>query len=400
MADQAFDAVIFDLDGTLVATDRFWPQAAREGAIAGLSELKLTRDLPTTAEWMSMVGLPLNEGFDEVFADLSEEQRRVLERHCVEAEERTLRRGGIALLPGVEQTLRELQRREVRTGIASNCHNSYLFAMWDGLGLRDWMDEARCLQSPGIRNKADMIQDLLETFGTRRAFMVGDRMGDRDSAWANGLPHVHLARGYAGLDERVECEAIIDGFDSLLPMMDRKAREMDELAHQLAVSAPGNIIGVTGCACSGKTLFAESLARALQSQGQTARVIAITEFLSERPELERAESDPLLYAASHVDFEALQQRLAELDEADAPIILEGAFLAHPAIRPKIDFLIHLDAPRAICLRRLAGRDGRLSGVASTQKTAFELLPLQEAFEKLLLPAEHADLVLTTANLLA
>ena len=37
----AFDAVLFDMDGTLVATDRYWPQAAQEGAIRAFEELGL-----------------------------------------------------------------------------------------------------------------------------------------------------------------------------------------------------------------------------------------------------------------------------------------------------------------------------------------------------------------------
>ena len=38
-----YDAVLFDLDGTLVATDRFWPQAARAGALLAFEELGLER---------------------------------------------------------------------------------------------------------------------------------------------------------------------------------------------------------------------------------------------------------------------------------------------------------------------------------------------------------------------
>ena len=51
------------------------------------------------------------------------------------------------------------------------------------------------------------IAELLERFATRSALMVGDRSSDRDAAWANGLPHAHLLRGYAAATEVVEAEA-------------------------------------------------------------------------------------------------------------------------------------------------------------------------------------------------
>ena len=73
--DFPFEAVLFDLDGTLVATDRFWVPAARVGAKRAFAELGLDRELPTAEEWMGLVGLPLAEGFDVLFSDLSVEAR-------------------------------------------------------------------------------------------------------------------------------------------------------------------------------------------------------------------------------------------------------------------------------------------------------------------------------------
>jgi len=115
-----FDGVVFDLDGTLVATDRFWVEAARAGARRAFAELGLTRELPSGAEWMNLVGLPLAEGFGQLFPDLPQAQLSVLMRRCVEEEESALRAGQAALLPGVPETLAELAGRGLKLGIASN----------------------------------------------------------------------------------------------------------------------------------------------------------------------------------------------------------------------------------------------------------------------------------------
>ena len=425
MTDQPFHAVIFDLDGTLIATDRFWPQAAREGALAAFAELGIEREPPSSAQWMSMVGLPLGEGFDQVFADLPLEQRRLLEVRCLEAEHQTLRRGGVALLPGVEKVLRELRRRGVRTGIASNCHDAYLRAMWEGVGLRELMDEARCLESPGIGNKADMIEDLLETFGTRRAFMVGDRLGDRDAAYANGLPHVHLARGYAGVDERVECEAVIDGFDRLLPLIDACTLWMDAIACELVGLEEGAVVGVSGGPGVGKSLFADALAGALRRHGRSSRRVDAESFVRAAAPAALAEADPEAFAAARYELGALLQALAPeasqpsgaaapgvlspaagesagqpAEPATRPLtLLEGEFLATPALRDRLAFLIQLEAPVALCQRRLVGRDARCGGLASVQERLQVLLPLQAAFQRGLPARVRAELVIDLSNLL-
>ena len=254
-----FDAVLFDLDGTLVATDRFWPDAARAGARQAFEELGLVRDLPSQAEWMDLVGRPLREGFDALLPDLEPEARAHVMARCVEVEHAMLAEGRAGYLPGVTEALTSLRAAGVRTGIASNCSREYLAAMMGGLGLDEWIEEARCLDSRGVVDKADMIEDLLLTLGTRRAVFVGDRTGDRDAAWANGLPHVHLSRGYASAGERVEAEGTIEGMDALLPRLEQRRRWVGELARRHGPS-PGEGLGLIGGPASGKTLLAEELA--------------------------------------------------------------------------------------------------------------------------------------------
>ncbi len=212
----AVRAAIFDLDGTLVATDRFWPDAARAGALRAFAELELDMAPPGPEVWMEMVGQPLEDAFVAAFPDLAADSRAMLLARCVEEEHRLLDEGRAGLLPGVTEALAALREDGVRVGVASNCSGAYLDQMMRGLGLEQWVEEPRCLDSAGIRDKADMVEDLLLTFGTRHAVMVGDRTGDRDAAWANGLPHVHLARGYAARGEEVDAEGRIPGMDALV----------------------------------------------------------------------------------------------------------------------------------------------------------------------------------------
>lgn len=215
-----YDAVLFDLDGTLLATDRFWVPAARVGAKRAFAELGLERAIPSAEEWMGLVGLPLAEGFDALFAELSAEERKVVLERCVEEEHFALEAGRAALLPGAMEVLEELRRRGVRVGIASNCSQRYLDSAMERMGLGEWVEEGRCLDSPGIRNKADMLEDLLLTFDARRAVMVGDRQGDWAAAQANGLPFVLCENGFRPESERFDCEGSVPDLLELIPLLE------------------------------------------------------------------------------------------------------------------------------------------------------------------------------------
>src|SRR5204862_6096159 len=108
-------------------------------------------------------------------------------------------------------------------------------AMMHGLGLERWIEEGRCLASPGVMSKAGMVADLLDAFGTRSAVMVGDRLADREAAWQNGLPHVHFSRGFAQVGEKIECEATIDAKRDLVPRLQRRATWIADAPERLGL---------------------------------------------------------------------------------------------------------------------------------------------------------------------
>ncbi|MFT5048894.1 MAG: phosphoglycolate phosphatase-like HAD superfamily hydrolase [Chlamydiales bacterium] len=345
--DFPFDAVLFDLDGTLVATDRFWPDAARAGALRAFEELGLEREIPSRRDWMGMVGYPLKEGFARVFDDLDDSARGIVLERCVEEEHRALRAGGAVLLPGAQAALEELRAQGVRVGIASNCGRSYLEAMLTGLGLERWVEESRCLDSPGVDNKADMIEDLLWTFNTRSAVMVGDRISDRDAAWANGLPHVHLARGFAEEGEVARCEAVIDGLDELLPRLRCRSAWVRDLVQRLELTSVSSL-ALTGGPASGKTLLARDLARELDRGGRVSTVIE----------------------ADGADEASLRAALARASESGPMALLVGRCLRDPGLVGATDRTLVLEVSPEVARRRLAGRDGR-SGAPDTYQRMVE-----------------------------
>ncbi len=408
-----FDAVIFDLDGTLVATDRFWIESAERGARRAFEMLGLVRVLPTPAEWLSLVGTPLAEGFRELFPDLSETQRSTVLACCVEEEEWLLRTSGAPQMPFASETLRGLHAEGLRLGVASNCSRSYLEHMLAALGLHALAARAYCRDMPGIETKGDMIERLLEDFATRSAVMVGDRASDRDAAWENGLPHVHCAFGFAGTDEPVECEARIESLDELSALLRQRSSWIQGALELLGLfDRPGQRIGITGGAAAGKTLFARDAARLLCSRGRPAVALTV-EAQAPGPGLEPGASDPLALAC---DLGRLEQEILlphergqelllpvpglcgeERVPRGASLVLEGSFLLGSRLCASLDRLIHLAIPEELGLRRFQGRDARKGALPGLAQERELFLELQRDHERLFPPRRCADLVLDASN---
>ena len=354
---SAWDAVIFDLDGTLVATDRFWPDAARAGALRAFAQLELDRELPTSEEWMSLVGLPLSEGFDQLFEDLDPSKRAVVLECCVEEEHRLLQEGRAGLLPGVCEALESLHASGKKIGIASNCSQAYLEAMLTGAGLGRWVHESRCLESPGIRNKADMVGELLIEFRTRKAVMVGDRDGDRLAAWANGLPHVHLTRGYASDGERVPAEAILPGMDALLPRLGKRMQSVEKCLGALALGTSG-VLGILGAAGAGKGWLADDLARVLEHRGFEVELLDAEPFLNVET-LQGPIGSGESHAAGKLEVARACLREQELmSRLEVPrsgwLIVHGALLLQPRLLRALDRILVVEVDLETVIRRAHG----------------------------------------------
>ncbi len=193
-----YDAVLFDIDGTLLATDAFWLEVGRRGVGDVYARHGIERALPADRLFLEAIGKPMTEFWEHVLPKELHHLGDEVEAACEAMEEAAFRAGKGAFYPGARQLMDDLRAGGVRLALASNCSRRYLESFLAAFELDGLIDQALCAESPGIRSKGDMIREILGNFGTRNAVMIGDRESDREAAAQNRIPFILFTGGFGG----------------------------------------------------------------------------------------------------------------------------------------------------------------------------------------------------------
>lgn len=193
--------VVFDVDGTLHDTFRWWAPIIRAGLQKYAAAQGLVIDLPDDATAEAVVGMR-DAGVWAPFLPPSHKDRWLELRGVVlpmEVEE--LHRGIDYMFEGVRDLLRHLRNLGVKTALASNCRSVYMAAIQHGQGLAELTDWQFCLDSPGVQHKTDMLLSAQAVAGATRVVMVGDREPDHEAARKLGWPFVWRANNRCSIED-------------------------------------------------------------------------------------------------------------------------------------------------------------------------------------------------------
>ena len=220
------DVVIFDIDGTLLATDTFWLELGKEAVRRVYARRRVDRPIPQDSRFLQAIGLPMDRFWQHVLpADLHGLSDEV-EEECQPLERAAFARGLGGLYPGARELLVDLHREGLGVALASNCGRRYLEGFQEGFDLKGILDGAYCVDTPGIGSKADMVGEILRVTGARTGLMVGDRSGDREAARAHRVPFVLFAGGFFATPPE-DSDTVVTSYDELRALLLPDRREPD-----------------------------------------------------------------------------------------------------------------------------------------------------------------------------
>ncbi len=215
-ASTRLEAVIFDLDGTLIdSAPTITATLARlldEHGCPALTLETVTRLVgdggrTLVARAFHAVGLPVDDaGLDR----LARRYAELLAEHPP---------GPEVLFPGVPEALAGLADRGIALGVCSNKPARAIAGTLESTGLAPFF--AVALGGDSLPERKPDPAPLLETIRRlgrrpRRSVMVGDSENDAMTAQAAGVPFVGVSFGYARVPlSELPVDRIIDAFDEL-----------------------------------------------------------------------------------------------------------------------------------------------------------------------------------------
>ncbi len=196
------DAVIFDLDGTLLDTSEGISRSVRYV----IDELQLP---PVNDEVMrTFIGPPIQKSFARVFGMDKTEADHAADIFRNRYKEEDL----LFAIPyeGIFDTIGALTASGVRTAVATYKRQDYAEKILTHFGFDKALDAMCGSDAAGILTKKDIIENAMKAVGVderRRCIMVGDSDNDAEGASGIGVPFIGVTYGF-GFSDKED----VDGF--------------------------------------------------------------------------------------------------------------------------------------------------------------------------------------------
>lgn len=204
---KAFDAMIFDLDGTLWDSTERVVEAWAE-VLKGYKEVKIE----ITKELLEGIfGTQHNLIGKKLFPDVDESLVDEMMHKCYTEENNLIRKNGGYLYDNLEEVLGKLSET-IPLYIVSNCQEGYIEAFLEFHKLGKYFKDFECSGNTGM-SKDKNIKLIMERNNLISPAYVGDTMGDYTAAKANNLPFIFAKYGFGTVETP---DYIIDEFKDLI----------------------------------------------------------------------------------------------------------------------------------------------------------------------------------------
>jgi phosphoglycolate phosphatase len=183
-----FDALVFDLDGTLWDAS----EASTHGWNNGLRSLNINRTI-SVAELQQVTGKPEIEAVRILFPNEFEEHQNLLDV-LDHYEKMMIQSTGGKLYDGLETVIRSLSLR-YDLFLVSNCEEWYLKEFFKFSGSKEYFKGFDCY-GMSKQNKSEMLLNLKKENGFINPAYIGDTEGDETAARHAGYAFIFAGYGF------------------------------------------------------------------------------------------------------------------------------------------------------------------------------------------------------------
>lgn len=180
-----YDAIIWDIDGTLLDT--------AEGLVAAYRHCTKALQLPlrSEAELTSYIG-PIPQ---EIFCQKYGMEQAAAQR-AADIFRTWYKQNGLRMARPYEGILEVLALVPVKQAIATNKRQDYAQEICNIFGISAYCHPVLGADNEGNSTKAMRIKQCVQALGAKRALMIGDTEGDRKAAEEAGVAFLGVNYGY------------------------------------------------------------------------------------------------------------------------------------------------------------------------------------------------------------
>ncbi|MGX5467660.1 HAD hydrolase-like protein [Bacillus toyonensis] len=204
-----FQALIFDMDGTLFQTDKIL-EVSLDDTFNHLRSLQLWDAVTPIDKYREIMGVPLPKVWETLLPDHSIEVREQTDAYFLERLIENIKSGKGALYPNVKEVFTHIKENNCSIYIASNGLKEYLQVIVSYYALDQWVTETCSIEQIQSLNKSDLVKTILSKYDIKEAAVVGDRLSDINAAKDNGLIAIGCNFDFAQEDELARADIVID----------------------------------------------------------------------------------------------------------------------------------------------------------------------------------------------
>ena len=219
---QKPEAMIFDLDGTLFQTETLLLPAYHATFDQMRDEGIYNGETPPESAILGSLGMLLEHIWQQVMPEVEVAVHRRADVLLLDYQMKGLANGEGSLYEGVADTMAKLHAQGIRLFIASNGLEGYVKGVMEYKGLSPLFEGLYSAGEFQTRSKVVLVKKLLDTYGVKSAWMVGDRSSDVEAGIENGLTVIGC--DYAGFrkeGELAEAHVRIGQFSDLLELLEK-----------------------------------------------------------------------------------------------------------------------------------------------------------------------------------